>query len=77
MENHKKIQVYVRPGASSTEIAGEFDGCMKIRIKSPAVDGKANQELIEFLAKLYNVKKSSVQILKGHTSNKKMIIVNF
>lgn len=69
------IIFYVRvvPRASKSEIIGEHDGALKIRIASPPVDGAANAELIKLLAKTFGVSKNSVEILNGHTSKLKQV----
>lgn len=67
------FDVRVAPRASKSEIVGEHDGALKIRIASPPVDGAANTELIRVLAKEFNVSKSAVEILKGQTSKTKQI----
>lgn len=61
------------PRASKTEIAGEHDGALKIRIASPPVEGAANEELIRFLAKTFGVAKSAIQIITGEQSTQKTI----
>lgn len=48
---------------------------LKIRISAPPVDGKANQAVIDILAKHFSVKKSDVEIIKGHTTRQKLIKV--
>lgn len=48
---------------------------LKARVSAPAVDGKANEALINLLAKHFNVKKSNVEIVKGHTNRQKIINV--
>lgn len=69
-----QLLIRVVPSASKTEIVGWMaDGCLKIKIAAPPVDGKANQELIEFLAKTFGVSKSDVEIVSGQTSKKKTI----
>jgi len=50
-----------------------FDSYMKIRIKSPPLDGKANEELIEFLSEKLKVKKSSISIVAGEKSRYKIV----
>ncbi len=67
-ENGVVLTVKVVPGASRTAIAGELDGMVKIKLSAPAEKGKANQSLIEFLAKRLGVKKKAVSIVSGHTS---------
>ena len=68
------FRVRVVPRASRTEIAGELDGALKIRIASPPVDGAANEELIKFLAKQLGVSKSDVEIAGGKNSKSKLVI---
>jgi hypothetical protein len=64
----------VVPNASKTEIVGWMaDGCLKIKIAAPPVDGKANQELVSYLAKTLRVSKSEVEITNGLTSKKKTV----
>lgn len=63
----------VVPRASKSEIVGELDGALKVRIASPPIDGAANAELIKVLAKKFNVSKSAVEILSGQTSKTKQI----
>ena len=65
--------VRVVPRASRSEIVGEHDGALKVRLAAPPVDGAANEELIKTLAKVFNVSKSSVEILSGETSKTKQI----
>jgi uncharacterized protein (TIGR00251 family) len=63
------------PRASKSEIVGELDGTLKIRIASPPVDGAANAELIKLLSKNFDVSKSAVEIISGETSKTKQIKV--
>ena len=65
--------VGVMPRASKSEIVGEYDGALKIKIKSPPIDGAANEELIKLLSKTFGVAKSAVEILSGQTSKTKQI----
>ncbi len=69
--------VRIVPRASKTEIVGEIDGVLKIRLSAPPVDGAANAELVKFLAKTFDVSKSAVAIITGKTAkNKQMRIEN-
>jgi uncharacterized protein (TIGR00251 family) len=69
--------VRVVPRASKTEIVGEHDHALKVRIASPPVDGAANDELIRLLAKRFRVSKSDIEIESGQNSkNKKIKIAN-
>jgi uncharacterized protein (TIGR00251 family) len=70
----------VQPRASRTAIAGtiatgEGGEAVKLAITAPPVDGKANQAVIEFLARLFGVAKSSIAIVSGETGRNKVIAV--
>jgi uncharacterized protein (TIGR00251 family) len=67
------FNVRVVPRASKSEIVGELDGALKVRIASPPVDGAANAELIKLLAKTFGVAKAQVEIIGGQTSKSKQI----
>jgi uncharacterized protein (TIGR00251 family) len=65
--------VKVVPGASRTTIVGSEGEWLKIRIAAPPVDGKANLALVEFLAQLLSVPKSSIEIKSGFASRRKVV----
>jgi uncharacterized protein (TIGR00251 family) len=67
------FQVRVQPGASKDEIAGVINGALKIRLQAPAVENRANEALVEFLAHLLKTPKSAVRILAGDRSRRKRI----
>ena len=70
------FNVRVVPRASKSEIVGEHDGALKIRLASPPVNGAANAELIKILAKKFDVAKSEVEIISGQTSKQKQVRIN-
>jgi uncharacterized protein (TIGR00251 family) len=65
----------VLPKSSKSEIVGEIDGALRVKLKSPPVDGAANEELIKLLAKEFGVAKSAIEIISGQTSKTKQILV--
>jgi uncharacterized protein (TIGR00251 family) len=70
----------VQPRASRNAVAGTIgtggpDEAVKLAITAPPVDGKANQAVIEFLAKLFGVAKSNIAIVSGETGRNKVIAV--
>lgn len=65
--------VRVVPRASKSEIVGEYNGALKIRLSAPPVDGAANAELIKTLAKAFGVSNRSVEIINGHNSKTKQV----
>lgn len=69
------IQVHAQPGAKRTEIAGLHGDCIKVRLASPPVDGKANARLIEFLARRLGVRRNQVSITRGTSGRRKTVFV--
>ena len=67
------ITVRVVPRSSKTEIAGDHDGVLKIKLKAPPVGGAANEELIRFLSKTFHIPKANVQLISGLTGRNKRI----
>ncbi len=68
--------IRVQPRASRTGIVGEMDGALKIRLAAPPVDGEANEELIRFLSKLFDVSRAQISIRSGQTSRNKLIVID-
>jgi uncharacterized protein len=67
------FSVRVQPRSSKDEIAGEMGGALKVRLQAPAVENRANDALIEFLAQVLKTPKSAVRILSGDRSRIKRI----
>jgi len=56
-------------------VEGIYQGCLKVKIRSPAVDNKANKALILFLSRILGVKKGNIQIVSGQKNRKKVLII--
>jgi uncharacterized protein (TIGR00251 family) len=69
------IQVQAQPGAKRTEVVGLYGDCIKVRLASPPVDGKANECLVEFLARRLGVKKGQIAITRGMSARRKHVFV--
>jgi len=67
--------VRVQPRASKDEISGEMGGALKVRLRAPAVEDRANEALVEFLAELLKTSRSAVSILSGERSRVKRVEV--
>ena len=67
------FSVRVQPRASKDEIVGVIEGVFKIRLQAPAVENRANEALVEFLAHLLKTPKSAVRILGGERSRTKRV----
>lgn len=64
------------PGSSRTTLSGLLDGMLKIKVSAAPEKGKANQSVIEFLARQLGVKKNSIEIISGTTKSHKSIKVS-
>lgn len=70
------LRIKVIPRSPRSEIAGTMDdGTLKVRIAAVAEKGKANAELIAFLARQYGVPRGNIDILTGQTSTLKQVRV--
>lgn len=69
------LALRVQPGARRTEVVGEHGPTLKVRLAAPANDGKANAELVRFLAERLGVPRGSVEILRGHHGRDKAVRV--
>ena len=69
------LRLKVTPKSSKDAIAGVLGDRLKVRITSPPVEGKANEHLIWWFAKLCGVPKSNVEVIRGETSRNKSIAI--
>ena len=67
--------VRVQPRASRDEVAGEMGGALKVRLQAPAIEGRANQALIEFLSSVLKRPRAAVRISSGEGSRVKRVEV--
>ena len=70
------IRVRVVPRAGRDEVCDEADGAVKVRLRAPPVDGKANRALCALLAKRLGLRKRAVVIATGETSRYKQVVVH-
>ncbi|NLY41780.1 MAG: YggU family protein [Desulfovibrionales bacterium] len=67
------VSVWVQPGARKTELVGLHGEWVKIKLRAPAVDNKANQALTENIATLLGIRPGRVAVESGHTSRQKTL----
>ena len=67
-----KIKLRVIPQAKTARIIQEAD-TLKVYLNQPAIEGRANKQLIELLAKYYHTKKYQVKIIKGQKQRDKIV----
>lgn len=71
-----RIPVRAQPRASRSELVGEYDGALKVRLAAPPVEGAANAELVRFLARRLGVPRSAVRVVAGETGRNKLVEVD-
>jgi uncharacterized protein (TIGR00251 family) len=69
------FRVQVVPRASRSEIVGEHNGALRIRIAAPPVNGSANEELVRTLARALGVRRNAIEITSGQSSRSKQVRV--
>ena len=74
--NRVRIEVYVQPRASRTELAGTYNGVPKVRLAAPPVDGAANAALVEFIADRLQISRSRVRVVAGLISRRKRLEID-
>jgi len=70
------LRLRVIPGARRDEIAGWYGDAVKVRCQAPALDGRANESVIRFLAEKLRVKRSDIELVHGEHSRGKVVQVN-
>ncbi len=70
------LELHVQPGARASGFAGRYGERIKVRLAARAVDGKANEALIEFLAAHYGVARRDVRITAGLKSRRKRVEIS-
>jgi uncharacterized protein (TIGR00251 family) len=71
-----RLEVYIQPRASRTELAGMHGGVLKIRIAAPPVENAANRALIDFIAQHLGIAKRCVRVISGGTNRRKVLEVD-
>jgi uncharacterized protein len=69
------FSVRVQPRAKKNAITGVMGDALKLSVTAPPVEGRANEAVVDFFAKLLNVSRSSVTIAAGESNRNKVIRV--
>ncbi len=67
------LKIYLQPRASKNQIVGPYRDGIKVKVSSPPVEGKANEELLRFLSKEWKIPLSHIEILRGQRSREKIL----
>jgi uncharacterized protein (TIGR00251 family) len=67
------LKVYVQPKSSRNEIVGPYRDGIKVKITAPPIEGKANEGLVQLLAREWGLPPSSIEIVRGHHTREKTL----
>ena len=71
------LKVFVQPRSAKNMIAGRHGDALKIKLTAAPVDGAANKMCIQYLAKFFKVPKSAIEIISGHNSRTKRLLLRY
>ncbi len=73
------LAVHAQPGAKKTAIVGVYGegaaGKLKIAVQAPPIEGRANETLIAFLARTFDLPKSAIELVSGESSRSKVFLL--
>jgi uncharacterized protein (TIGR00251 family) len=65
------LRVHTQPGAGRSAVMGRHGGALKVKVAAPPVDGRANEAVVELLARTLGIKASQVELVAGQSSRSK------
>jgi uncharacterized protein (TIGR00251 family) len=72
-QNELILKIKVEPRSSKSGVVGPYGDALKVKLTSPPVEGKANKELIEVLAREFGISKKDIGIISGQSSKNKIV----
>ena len=67
------LKIVVQPGSKQNEVIGLHNDALKIKLSTPAIEGRANAALLKFIAQLFDVSKTNITLKRGDKSRYKTI----
>jgi uncharacterized protein len=71
-----KISVRVKPNAKKNQVSPQADGTYVVSVNAPAVEGKANERLVEVLAEYFKKRRREVTVVSGSTGRQKVVEID-
>ena len=71
-----RFEVHAKPRARKSKVVGDRGDAIEIALAAPPVDGAANDELIRFLARVLDVAKREIQLVRGEASREKLVAIS-
>ena len=70
-----RVRVRVQPKSSRNQVVGCRGETLRLRVTAPPEEGQANEAVVSLLAGVLDVPKSRIEIVRGHASRDKMVVV--
>ena len=70
-----RVRVRVQPKSSRNQVVGYRGDTLRLRVTAPPEGGQANEAVVSLLAKVLGIAKSRIEIVRGHASRDKMVVV--
>lgn len=70
------VSLYIQPRSSKNQIVGLHGESLKVKLTSPPVEGAANKSCCAYLAKLFGVSKSEIELVSGEKARQKIILLH-
>ena len=68
----RKITIFAKPGSKVNRVELVTHDTLKVWVKAPAVDGRANEAVVDLLSDYFNIPKSKVELIRGASSKQKV-----
>lgn len=70
------VKIHAKPGAKQNAITDVSEGAFGVQIAAPPMDGEANAELVKYISKVLQLRKSDVSVDRGSKSREKTILID-
>ena len=67
------LKLRIVPNAKRDEVIGEFGDAVKVKVAAPAVEGKANEALLQFIAEKLGINRRDIRLIAGEKSRDKVV----
>ena len=71
-----RVAVHVHPGSRRPQVGGSHGDALVVRVSAPAVDGRANQAVLDALAEAFAVAPRQVRLIRGERSRDKLVEID-
>ncbi|HET7537958.1 MAG TPA: DUF167 domain-containing protein [Candidatus Didemnitutus sp.] len=70
------LELKIIPNAPRNEIVGWLGAALKVKVHAPALEGRANEELLDFLSAKFGVPRRDITLLRGEKSRHKVVRID-